>query len=527
MPQVITEDADTGTRIPDINVRIIEGQKPHDQVKVEDAIFDYDTGNNGDKGWPIPYWPKDKPYMLHVNAVDINPNYSTEIVDVPPADVNGDYPNITVKLKKVSSPVEIRTGIVTLDGRALRDDQGRIRPLGCTWFWAMQAMKSEPYRVPIYIDYLKKNLGNNFVRILGEVDWLGWSIEANDPDWENNLGKLVDELYERGGMRTQLTLIGGQYGDLNFMKLAKRFINVYRGREHKFIKFEVVNEWNRLDKMTLTMMELGAKYIRQNCPNLLISLSAPEQLKEGGGIKKIIEASKRSGANVVPLHPRRTGMENGWDNVSQQYDADKCDPLVAWINEPVGPQSSVNSEMRPLFLAAARAVAIICSAPGYVFHPGQMVTGHVDPNHGRPAELWGVPNIEEMMLAVKSVEAFIPEDVENWVVKNNARDDHPLQLPMPAFWSDENYKNTGWVNKNYAAVAPGGARFSLCLMGVWSRQGDGKSVNAGRALYDYELEIVDMRTWKVTTENINAGETLQVRGMANNEAAYIINGVRR
>src|SRR5262245_19879757 len=44
-------------------------------------------------------------------------------------------------------PFEVRTGILHPDGRAVRDDQGRMRPIGCSLMWAIAGWRDERDRV--------------------------------------------------------------------------------------------------------------------------------------------------------------------------------------------------------------------------------------------------------------------------------------------------------------------------------------------------------------------------------------------
>lgn len=420
-----------------------------------------------------------------------------------------------------------RAGIVHTEGQAYRDDTGLFHPWGCTFFWAMQGMKHETDRVTAHLEYLASYAPND-VRILGEVDWKdGWHIDPHDLDYELHLGRFMDAAYQRG-IRTQITLIGGKHGDALVGTVIEKVARVVNnGRQHMLSLAEIVNERHRLNKMTFVNMEQAGKELRALLPNHLIALSCPEPKPANepehlnAGFAAMRAAMTRAGANVFVQHKRRSDAEYGWDHVSQGYDFASLDE-AGCDNEPEGPQSSVESEHRPLFISLGRITSVVCGGGKYIFHPGQMVTGHESPEYGRPANLWEVPRIDECLRAVSVADRVLPERVENWKVVNNARDDHPLPLPKPAFWSAPKYKQTGWINKNYSAISP--TQFVVVLTGV-KAPADGELVVVGKARAACHVEAIDPVSGdRAEVRSLAAGEPWRLPGRRDTEAGYVVRG---
>ena len=106
-----------------------------------------------------------------------------------------------------------REGIVRPLGRSYRDDTGFFHPKGCTFFWAMQGERHKTAKFEKHLDYLvEREHRPDEIRILAEVDWPGWGIDPYDADYERILGNVLDKAYVRG-LRSQITLIGGEEGD--------------------------------------------------------------------------------------------------------------------------------------------------------------------------------------------------------------------------------------------------------------------------------------------------------------------------
>lgn len=429
-----------------------------------------------------------------------------------------------------------RRGIVRAVGGVMTDDDGPFHPLGCTFFWAMQGWRGERAKTIAHLDYLSAH-GIDDVRILGEVDWPGREIDPDWSDYEAVLGGFIDAAYDRG-LRTQITLGGGiSTARSRLLRVRERVTAVVRdGRAEKVLGFEICNEYRRGPKATLAELETVCRDLRADFPDHLIALSTPSP--EQGAIADMQAAMQRAGATLFWLHPRRSTHDAGWSNARQGYDFRHA-AGAACNGEPQGPQSSVASEMRPLLLAMARGVTILCGAARYVFHPGQMVTGRADPAYGRPDNLWDVPDIAACLAAVRGVDALVPAGVENWKVANNARDDHPLPLnPLTSTHADDGpaYREAGFwegdgrygrVNKNYAALAPDGSAFAVALLGV-KAPADGEYVPIGTALRDCVVDAFDPITQsRVEHAELHAGQTWELPGRRDTQAGYLVQGTYR
>jgi hypothetical protein len=422
-----------------------------------------------------------------------------------------------------------REGLVRPLGRAYQDDTGIFRPKGCTFFWAMQGEQHTTAKFEAHLDYLVNRAHRpDEIRILAEVDWRDWSIDPYDAAYEAVLGRVLDKASQRG-LRCQITLIGGKQGDALYGTVIDKVARVVNnGRRHMVSCFEIVNEWDRLDKMTLPNIEKAARLLRFLMgPEHIIGLSRPKPKKgehDNSGYEAMIDAMIRCGANLFLLHLRRTDWEYGWDHVSQGYNFRLSEGFPGRNNEPKGPQSSDGGEDRPILIAMNRLTSVICNGGAYVFHPGQMVTGKIDAAHGRPDNLWEVPDIEACMDAAFhiGVDAQLPNGIENWRCVNNWRDAHPMPLPREAFWSDEHYDETGYCNKNYACVQSNS--WAVALNGMKSRRDD-ELVPAGYAARESEITIYDPLTAAVVFSGlVPRGEAPLVRGRENSEAGYLVIG---
>jgi hypothetical protein len=81
--------------LPLINIRLSLGQDGP-----EDSIFDYETDNAGNKGWPVPFWPT-RDYTLHINKRNIDIRYQSLEVYVPTPS-SGNYDDVQIILNRTS-----------------------------------------------------------------------------------------------------------------------------------------------------------------------------------------------------------------------------------------------------------------------------------------------------------------------------------------------------------------------------------------------------------------------------------------
>lgn len=424
-----------------------------------------------------------------------------------------------------SAPSLKRTGIVRADGKCVRDDQGIFNPMGATLFWSLYGWMFERDRIVAHLDWLATK-GIDYVRILCEVDWPTRTI---NPVWamtESVLGEFLDACDARG-FRVQLTLVGGVNGDKRAQGIAAALTPIVKKRPHTVIGFEICNEYERLDKMTPLPMVKASQYLRSQFPQHLIGLSC----FVGDGEHAIpsvqwLKYMKDGGANWYILHLRRSSHDYKWSHVRQGYDFKNSD-YPGDNNEPQGPQSSVADLDNPMQLAMSRVVSTVCGAPFYVLHVAQGVLGIADANHGRPANMWDVPNVDACFAAVRAVDPLLPVDVANWDVQNNAWTHHPMPLPGAVgvgFW--EGNKN-GSVNKNYAAVR--GNEFCVALLGVHVNAGgaDGQMVPVGTAKRRMVVRAYNVGTCELvpgSEQELQAGQSYQLPGRLDTMAGYLVRG---
>lgn len=405
-----------------------------------------------------------------------------------------------------------RLGLVRADGRCAIDDTGLFHPLGLTFFWGLYGWKFERDRIHEHLEWLKQ-YNFDYLRILGEVNWEGRSILPSWPDYENILREFVDTAYDQYGLRSEITLVGGKY----VPGMEHKVKNALTGAEHKVMHYEVANEYGRLDKITPADLVSVGRFLRANTPNL-VALSTPDKK-----YSDMISLGQMADANMYTVHLRRSKHDNYWSHVRQGYDLKEF-PKITSSNEPQGPQSSVAEDSNPLRLAMARATGIVCSGAFYVLHVGQGVTGVADPAHGRPQNMWEVPNIDNIMKHVRRVDEALPQGIENWQVVNNGRSNHPLPLdprvnhPNGGFWEGN---GPGSVNKNYATVS--GNRFVEILNGVKNPAEEGIT-NCGIARNDSHIKVFDIRDYSPHTAVVGDGLKLELEGRKDTMVGYVLNG---
>jgi hypothetical protein len=406
-------------------------------------------------------------------------------------------------------PSHKREGLVGVYGRSASDAGGMFHPLGLTFMWALYGWKFERERIVAHLDWLKQfNL--DYLRILGEVNWPGRSIDPNWPDYQDILSQFVDFAYDEYGIRSEVTITGGQYQ----RNIENKVVEALDKRAHKVIHYEVCNEWERLDKISKDDMIRVGKFLRDNTPNL-VSLSTPSDNQA-----EIIAYTKQAGANMYTPHLRRSDHDAYWSHVRQGYDM-KNFPAVGSNNEPQGPQSSVKSLSNPMQLAMARATGIVCGGSFYVLHVGQGVTGVEDPDHGRPQNMWEVSNIDAIINHVRGVDEFLPRDIENWKVVNNSRDDHPMPLDPDigdGFWEGN---SSGSVNKNFACIS--GDRFVEVLLGVNHPETSG-ATKVGKVKRNSRIVAHNITDFSSKEIFAPAGSDVHLTGRSDKMMGYIVHG---
>jgi hypothetical protein len=382
-----------------------------------------------------------------MHYVSVRIDQTPAVVDAT-ATSHGPWETLTAHV--IYSPLKLRHGIVRADSRSFVDDDGTFYPLGATMMWSLWGWKNDQARLKQNLDFLKQHHWD-YVRILGEVDWAGETIDPNWPDYQQVLGEFIDYAYDVCGLRTELTLVGGVGDPMAIAQKVAPVINA--GRQHKILDIEVANE-SYQRPVTLQQMQDAGKWLLQNTPNL-VALSSSEGL--GSYVMNPVWPNDYGPTLVPPgsatlgtTHMDRTYGDDGWRETRQPWDF-KDLPFPVSHNEPIGPRSSVAEETDPMRLTMLRAVGLINGVGAFVLHNGAGVTGQIDPAHNRPANLWEVPGIDAIMNAVRGLDDWMPPRAGEGQHWNNAWAGNPWVAD--AFWSDG--ADHG-VNRNYTVSTADG-----------------------------------------------------------------------
>lgn len=371
-------------------------------------------------------------------------------------------------------------------------------------FWALRGWKFESERVELQWAYLQKHR-YEFQRVLGDVGWTGLETDSTWPDYQDLAASMVDRAYDQYGLRTQLTVTGGSKRD--HMRTTEMWCEVIKGREHKFLYAEPVNERN------VTDLELIVKMAKRLMSTGL--LVTPGYGDDYGGVMK--ELMVRGAGNMWSVHLHRTNSDFDWRFVRQGWDV-KAYSTPTCLGEGKGPLSSVSSCMDSLRLAMSRAVGILCGAGAFILHNGAGIYGRAQAGSTgwRPANLWETPGIEAIMTAVRGIDVLFPEGIEGWAKSNDAWSIPPHPLRNHEFWEGGHGRG---LNKNYAAIS--GGRFITTPCGVL-HEGQVTALHACRVVVSDPM----YPNTPVETRDLAAGEKLLLKGNPSANAAYIINGVR-
>lgn len=425
-----------------------------------------------------------QPVSLHITAT----GYADLQVEIPFA------PDANVLMQR-PEPVRppARTGLVSLVGRAWMDDGGLYYPLGDTLLYALGHWhRGQRDLVHENLDYIASH-GHDYVRILGQVNWSGQEIDPTWPDYEAELGQLIDAIYDHG-LRTKLTLVGGGAGDVR--AAAAKVSRVVSLRREKIQILEAVNEQNGSagDAILIAQAWRG--------------LGVPVSIGRGNtGVSDIRADGDLAGASVDILHTERglgSSEEAGGIHARQVRQAiDFRSFTRACENgEPPGPASSVATLDDPEQMAAFRIASILWGAGAFCLHTGHGVYGrnYASSAGYRFARLADSHRSAELMQAVRTADAHLPLGIENWTPSNK---DQPIQT------------REGECNKHY-----------------WAHRGkDFVSLPLG-CVPPGEVHLTAQQAASVSVYRVDTGETLAQRDMGVGDSltlrgrwAYLIVGV--
>jgi hypothetical protein len=345
-----------------------------------------------------------------------------------------------------------RGGVPRPNGRAVVDDGGEFFPLGLTFMWSLQGARNEPDRYRKNLEWAAARF--DFKRPLYEVAWAD-PLRIDPATFSDHAGAIARDLdlsWELG-LRSGITLSGKGTG-YDLRRLARDVGDVIAaGRAQKVLAVEMQNEYSNGGD-PLEVLEAMAREIQPRIPNML-ALSTPATEQEAADL---LAAARRLALAVFIRHTERNPGDHGWRDVRQSYDFNNDRPLVGADWEGPGPGSSGSTNTSPLQLAMKRAVAAMCGAPIFILHTGTGVYGDGRPSSSgapRPANFWEIPNIDEIVSAIRSIDVLLPAGVSNWTVANTQ---WTAPNPVAPFQPHNHWEgDTGdGVNKAYAALAPDG-----------------------------------------------------------------------
>jgi hypothetical protein len=428
------------------------------------------------------------------------------------------------------APAPVRpqpAGLLRPEGRGVRDDGGRRRLLGVSLFWAVSGFKFERDRLFKNLDWAAERV--DFVRILGDVtDWdtqtpPGTNIDATWPDYEEMLAGTLEAIATRG-MRTAIACVGGGHNDP--LAIGRRIANVCTSRRAWLAYLEACNEADAHGKITEADLVALGQLLRASMPDVLIALSRPKPTGDSDGRDRMKELMREVGGPMVfPNHTDRKDGDRDWRKVRQCYDFEQYEPWPASDQEGP-PVQSVDGFNSPLQHAIKAFLAHMAGAPFYVVHLGAGTKGVPNPAVGRPANLYEVPEADPIIRAVRLAQALCPADLENWRVVNNGRNDHPLPLPEEigiGFWEGDGDAVKGDLNKNYAALGPGG-QFVSVLCGVNSTEEVGPRRVTSGALRGCHVLAIEPVTGARLEGDLAAGAVWTVPGRRDRNVGYLVFG---
>jgi len=515
---------DQGAGIPRINIRIAEGTKSS-----EEAIFDVFTDDAGNTGWPIPFWPV-QDYTLWINTHNVKPAFGNVSHFVSGVSIHSGQ-NIVIVLPRTAAPPidppvpgDLPKGIVRPSGRMLLDDNGPRHFLSTTLMWSNWGYREDRDRLKANLAYCQ-SFALDGIRTLGSVmgdSWEGRKTDPTWPDYEDVIAGQIDTAFSYDLRQFPFTMLGDHFTDVH--AATDRMINALRGREEKIGYIEIANEWGHAVKISEADLLTIARKVRAAFPTMLLALSRPQS----GGIDAMKALLNQIGGPCIfPLHTDRDENDRHWRQVRQAYDfhAIGIDESGSDQEGP-GPASSVGELWKPRQLGMKRWLASVAGCGVFCHHTGNGVRGKDDPANNRQPNLMDVQGFADQIAALKMVERWLPDGVQNWKVVNNGPSrQHPLSLP-PAdgdgFWAGNGDVENGDTNKNYAVLGPNG--FMLGLFGL--NEGDDR--RSGQAFYDMHVDCFDSLTGTlVKPADLVQDQWLTLPGRRDREMSYIVVGRRR
>lgn len=335
-----------------------------------------------------------------------------------------------------------RQGPVRLDGYAMADAGGPWLALGTSLFWALWGERHDSARLDRNLAFASAH-GVDYIRVLSMVGTESWSDRVIDPGWPD-YWNVVDRLAARAarhGLRLQVALFADAQVMMPEMARREAWVDRWAARASaepdRFILLETANEaWlnglDDLDQLVTLTERLNAR------TDVLVAASAPscgppasDVAADSSEVCAVEWRRLAAAADVITPHLDRNiasseGPERAIRRPWELLFGPRTLGVRTWINnEPLGPQSSVESDDDPARLAMAAAVTWLAQGAAYTLHTGAGVRGggRADRAMGRAANLDEVPNIRATLRALADARRQLPAALPNC-------------RPVNAHWSD-------------------------------------------------------------------------------------------
>jgi len=318
-------------------------------------------------------------------------------------------------------------GLVRFAGRVLHDDNGPFLGLGASLFWGVWGAQHDRMRLVQHFDLLRAH-GFEFVRVLGAVAGPSWEDRAADPrapGYDTAIAGLTDLAFDHG-LRIGWTIFGNTAATpapADRRTLIDRFLAMSKGREHKIFFFEIANEgWQTGFGDKHDELRALGRYLNERTAIPVALTSLPLPLQCGPALTSIYGPGA---ADFVTLHFNRDldTADGRWGPVRQPLRwpslfgscLDRL-PAVASNGEPIGPQSSVESEQSPLHVVTGAAVTFTAGLPIHVWHtgPGVRGGGNADRQQQRVASMMELTRVDEMLRGFAALKRYLPPDLPGW-----------------------------------------------------------------------------------------------------------------
>ena len=348
-----------------------------------------------------------------------------------------------------------RTGRVRRAGRAFADDAGEYCALGASLFWAVWASRNDPAKLEANLRYLRSK-GVDFVRILLSVGaqgfWSDRSIDPNSPNWEADVRATLVAI-GAAGLRAEVTILG-DYPN-NAEQVCRNAIKICEDYPETIQFIEVSNEgfqtWTGgTARLVAITRELASS------TQFLVASSCAQKGAIWNDVGTIGTAHLSRDCSTWHGHWRPVRQPWGYSAPEEEDAQEFC-----VNNEPIGPDSSVESEKDPNKLVAHAVTTWVSGMCAYVLHAGAGIRGGgaEDQARGRKADWMDESEAAAAFDALKSVRALLPKNLPNWARQNA----HWPGSPVSVNKIREQESDYGAI-KVYSATS--GTRFISIVMGV-------------------------------------------------------------